>query len=165
MQTLLRIFDAIVKCAAMLGAFLLAMSVAVTVGDVILRPFGLRYFSWHVDAVELGLVIATFLLAPWILTVGAHVRVDVVLQILPARLAKGVERLAWGWGAVLCGWLGWLAIGELLSAAQRGTLFIRSFVIPEWWILTVVPYCFAALCVELVLRAAGLRSREERAAI
>lgn len=165
MPAVLRIFDAVLKCAAIFGALLLALTVVVTVGDVIGRLFGLRWFSWHVDAVELTLVIATFLLAPWILAIGAHVRVDIVLQILPARAAIVVERLALLWGAVLCALLGWLAVAELLSAAQRGTLFIRSFVIPEWWILTVVPYCFGALCLELLLRGAGLRDRTEQVAI
>lgn len=162
---LLRLHDAILKGAAVIGALILALSVAVTAGAVLGRMVGWRVFAWHVDAVELGLVLSTFLLAPWVLAEGAHVRVDIVLHLLPARISGIVERLAWGWGALLCGFLGWLAVDELLSAAQRGTLFIRAFVIPEWWILTVVPYCFVALCIELMLRAAGARRGDERAAI
>ena len=38
---------------------------------------------------------------------------------------------------------------------------IRSFVIPEWWVLTVAPFAFVTLAIEFALRTAGLRDRSE----
>jgi len=161
MSGLVRGFDAVLKFAAMIGAALIALTVVTTVGDVVARQVGSKLFYWQVDFVELALTASAFLIAPWLLTRGAHVRVDVAVAMLPARASAVVQRLANLLGTAICTILAVYAWQEMSGSAARGSIMIRSFVIPEWWVLTVAPFAFVTLAIEFALRTAGLRDRSE----
>lgn len=165
MTVFLRIFDAVLKGAAMIGAALIALTVVTTVGDVIARQIGSKLFYWQVDFVELALMGSAFLIAPWLLSLGAHVRVDVAVTMLPIRMGAALNRIANLLGTLICAVLAVYAWQEVTGSATRGSLMIRSFVIPEWWVLTVAPFAFVTLTVEFALRTLGVRDRRETVGI
>ena len=55
-------------------------------GDVI-RNFGFGGLPWSNEVSEYILYLVTLLSAPWLLRRGQHIRVDILLRALPARLA------------------------------------------------------------------------------
>src|SRR5204863_164745 len=59
--------------------------------DVLLRNVhivpGMLGIAWANEATEYALYLITVLVAPWLLRRGQHIRIDVVLRLLPPRLA------------------------------------------------------------------------------
>lgn len=161
MATLLRGFDAVLKLGAIIGAALIALTVFTTVGDVIARQLGSKLFFWQVDFVELALMSSAFLIAPWLLSRGAHVRVDIAITLLPDRVGQALNRLANLIGMLICIILAVFAVQEVIGSASRGSLIIRAFVIQEWWMLTFAPFAFVTLAIEFALRTFGVRDEQE----
>lgn len=138
-----------------LGVLVAASILFITVGisiDVIARNVGNSILPWMLEATEYCLFIATFLGAPWVLHLGEHVRIDMVVDKLPARAARGVEiamnLLGLGVSLVLL----WFSTKVTLTAHNDGALVIKELVFPEWWIFSVVVVSSVLLCIEFVVR-------------
>ncbi len=151
---------------ALLGSALLLGMVFVIVADVALRnlapagwPQGL---AWSNEVSEMLLYLIALSVAPWLLRRGQHIRVDIVLRAVPARLAWGFEALGDALGLICC--LAVVRYGALAAwdSYRSGALSIKTLVTPEWWILAPLPLAFAMLAVEMVLRLRRLL-RGERA--
>ena len=97
-QTFGRLFDILAALAALT---LLAMVLLVT-ADIVLRNVANVGFPWANEVTEYALYITTLLTAPWLLRRGQHVRIDLVLTLVPARLAWLMEILADAIGFVVC---------------------------------------------------------------
>ena len=83
-------FGRLLDALAAAGFALLLAMMLVIVGDVALRnipvpgmPQGL---AWSNEVSELMLYLITMCVAPWLLRRGQHIRVDIVLQVVPPRL-------------------------------------------------------------------------------
>lgn len=133
------------------GALVAGMALGVTV-DVVSRNLGFGGLPWMIEVTEDALYVATFLAAPWVLSLGAHVRVDLLLNVVPSATGRVMEILA-----DLCG-LGvslafvWFGYDATADAARIGSVIAKQLVIPEWWLLCVIPLSFLLMTVEFVLR-------------
>jgi TRAP-type C4-dicarboxylate transport system permease small subunit len=105
------------------------------------------------EAIEYGLLAATFLAAPWVLARNAHVTVDIGLMALSDRQRRLVGRLTNLLGAGLCATFLYYSLSAALASAARGSMIRTSFVIPEWWVLSVMPVAMALMMVEFLLRS------------
>ena len=74
-----RLFDALAIIAALI---LLAMVVIVT-ADIVLRNTLRTGISWANEVSEYSLYLMTLLTAPWLLRRGQHVRLDIILTLVP----------------------------------------------------------------------------------
>ena len=115
----------------MLVACLLLLAMTLLIGaDVVTRNLGLGGIAWSGEISEDILYLLTLLAAPWLLRRGQHIRVDILLRALPARIGWLLE---W-FGDVLglaCSlyfvWYGW----KVLSASyQAGAITIKTLVTP-----------------------------------
>ena len=74
---------ALVACAILFSMTLMICA------DVLLRNTsiipGLRGIAWSNEVSEATLYLVTMLTAPWLLRQGRHIRVDVLLRIVPKR--------------------------------------------------------------------------------
>jgi TRAP-type C4-dicarboxylate transport system permease small subunit len=143
-----RLFEALAKLAALL---LLAM-VAVVTGDIVLRNVLRGGIAWSNEVSEYALYFITLLTAPWLLRKGQHVRVDLVLTLVPARLARAMEVVADIAGLVVCAVL--VRTGLLMAhdSWRLGAITIKNLVFPEWWLLAPLPVAFALLAIEFAFR-------------
>ena len=143
-----RLFDAMAMAAALL---LLAMVIVVT-GDIALRNMTGTGFPWANEVSEYALYVTTLLTAPWLLRRGQHVRLDILLAVVPTRLAFAMEALADVIGFSVC--LVMVRYGALmtLESWRTGSITIKNLVFPEWWLLAPLPVVFALLTVEFVFR-------------
>ena len=149
-----RAYRLIVKSLAAAAALLLgAMTLAVSF-DVVARNIGLGAFPWILEVSEYALPLATFLAAPWLLTQNAHVRLDVLLQALPQRAARALERATSACGLAVCATLVVYGVRTIVNSAQQGAMVVKSIVFPEWWLYAPVPLCFALLAIEFAGRLA-----------
>jgi len=144
-------------CGLLAGAAIGLLALLIS-ADIFGRNLGLFNFPWLLEVSEYCLYVATFLAAPWVLRLGAHVRVDVLIEALPARAAAWLERLADTIGlavsAVLL-WYGWLAAYD---AFRLGSRIAKELIIPEWWLLCVIPLSALLLVIEFALRLGRARA-------
>ena len=83
---------------------------------------------------------------------GQHVRLDLLLGIIPARAAWVLEIVADLIGISAC--LVMVRYGWSMAADsyRLGSITIKNLVFPEWWLLWPLPLCFALLAAEFVFR-------------
>jgi TRAP-type C4-dicarboxylate transport system permease small subunit len=143
-----RLFDLLAIVAALI---LLAM-VAVVAADIVLRNTARIGFAWANEITEYALYLITLLTAPWLLRRGQHVRIDMVLAMVPPRLAWTMEAVADIVGLAASLVLIWYGTIMTIQSAQLGSLTIKNLVFPEWWLLAPLPVCFVLLALEFVFR-------------
>ena len=151
------VFDALAGMAALI---LLAMVVVVS-GDIILRNVARTGFPWANEVSEYALYIITLLTAPWLLRKGQHVRIDLVLTVVPPRVAWLMEGLGDIIGFIVCLVMMRYGVRMVVDSAMLGSLTIKNLVFPEWWLLVPLPVVFALLAFEFVFRFDRLRQGEK----
>ena len=147
-QTVARMFDFLAVIAAVT---LLAM-VALVTADIMLRNTLGIGFAWSNEVTEYALYLITLLTAPWLLRRGQHVRIDMMLVIVPPRLAWMCEAAADVIGLAASLVLLWYGTVMTAQSARLGSLTIKNLVFPEWWLLAPLPICFALLALEFIFR-------------
>jgi TRAP-type C4-dicarboxylate transport system permease small subunit len=149
---------------ALAGCFIMFAMMLVIVGDVALRNIAVpglpRGLAWSNEISELMLYVLTMCVAPWLLRQGQHIRVDILLQALPGRLAWTLEWVGDVLGLGCCLFMAWYGAKAAWSSWSSGALNIKTLVTPEWWTLAPLPVAFVLLSVEMVFRMARLQAGE-----
>lgn len=140
---------------------LLAMVVVVTV-DIALRNLTGRSIDWANEVSEYALYFMTLLAAPWLLRYGRHVRLDLVLVMVPPRVAWRIEMIADLLGLAVCMVLVWYGSAMTLESWRLGSITIKNLVFPEWWLLAPLPAAFGLLAIEFVFRLHRLLHGDRR---
>ena len=143
-----RVFDALAVAAALT---LLAMVVMVT-ADILLRNLTRTGFAWSNEVSEYALYVMTLLTAPWLLRRGQHVRLDLVLTIVPPRVAWLMEAVGDLLGFAVSIVLVRYGLSMTFDSWRLGAITIKNLVFPEWWLLWPLPVCFALLAAEFAFR-------------
>jgi TRAP-type C4-dicarboxylate transport system permease small subunit len=143
-----RLVDALASAAALI---LLAM-VGIVTADIVLRNLVGASFAWANEISEYALYLMTLLTAPWLLRRGRHVRLDIILTLVPARVAWLMEALGDVIGFAVCITLIRYGLDMTLDSARLGAVTIKNLVFAEWWLLAPLPAAFALLAVEFVFR-------------
>jgi TRAP-type transport system small permease protein len=137
---------------AVMAALTLLAMVAIVTADIVLRNTLRTGFGWANEITEYALYVITLLTAPWLLRCGQHVRIDMILAIVPPRLAWLMEAAADLVGLAASLVLVWYGTVMTAQSARLGSLTIKNLVFPEWWLLAPLPICFALLALEFVFR-------------
>lgn len=156
MAALSRLYGRLIAALALLGCLMLLAMMLVIVADVLLRnlapPGWPKGLAWSNEVSELMLYFITMALAPWLLRQGQHIRVDILLQAIPQRLAWALEWLGDALGLLCCVLLCHYGVWATLASYRAGALNIKTLVTPEWWSLAPLPVAFALLSIEMVFR-------------
>jgi TRAP-type C4-dicarboxylate transport system permease small subunit len=138
--------------AVVLGALIFLMCL-----DIAIRNFRIGSLPWLIELTEYALYAGTFLAAPWVLRLGSHVRVDVVLTSVPkrwaVRLEQFVDLVGHGISLVLV-YYGALAVWDAWSS---NLVARKTWDFEEWLLLVPIPVSGVLLAVEFVLRVARVK--------
>src|SRR3972149_11664304 len=93
-RTFAQAYRAVLHFLAVVAAVVLGLIAILVTLDVLMRNIGLGTLPWVSEVSEYSLPLATFFIAPWLLHKNQHVRLDVLLALLPRRIANGMERAA-----------------------------------------------------------------------
>ncbi len=149
---------------ALLGCAILLAMMLIIVADVALRNLlipGLpRGLAWSNEISELMLYLITMSVAPWLLRRGQHIRVDIVLQAIPHRLAWRLEWVGDVIGLACCAVIAWYGAQAAWSSYASGAVNIKTLVTPEWWALALLPLVFVLLGIEMIFRMIRLQRGE-----
>ena len=132
--------------------------------DVLLRNVpvvaGLPGLPWSNELSENMLYLITVLSAPWLLRQGQHIRVDIVLHMLPRHVAWYCEWVADALALVCCAAMTVYGTQATLASHASGSLTIKTLITPEWWMLAPLPAAFALLAIEVLFRMRRLYQGE-----
>lgn len=138
---------------ALLGAIcgsILVLMLVLTSVNVLMRYGFNAPIAWADQFTAYGLVYLTFIGAPYALSKGAHVSLDLFSGMLHSgnkdRLNFAVNIV----GILYCCLLGFLAFRELSRVIERETLVLDAIVIPEWIIVWVIPFSFTLLVLQFL---------------
>jgi TRAP-type C4-dicarboxylate transport system permease small subunit len=145
-------FGVLLDMLALLACALVALMVIVICADVLTRAARLGNLPWAAEVAEYTLYLSTFLAAPWLLREGKHVRMDMGLKAVPAHVAWAIELLADFVAAATCATLALASAKAALASAMQGSIVLKIFVFPEWWLITPAAVLFAVLSVEFGFR-------------
>ena len=143
-----RLFNALALAAALI---LLGMVIIVT-ADIVLRNSVGSGLVWANEVSEYSLYLMTLLTAPWLLRRGQHVRLDIILTLVPARVAWLMEAVGDLLGFAVSVVLVRYGFAMTYVSWRLGAITIKNLVFPEWWLLAPLPVTFALLAVEFVFR-------------
>ena len=149
---------------ALAGCAVLLLMMLVICADVFLRNVrvvpGMLGVPWANEVTEYALYLITMLTAPWLLRQGLHIRVDVLLRVIPRRLAWycewAVDLIALGCCAVIA----FYGVKAVLSSNAIGGTVVKVLSVPEWWLLAPLPATFVLLAIEVLFRMQRLYAAE-----
>jgi len=154
------LYGRLLSALALAGCAVLFAMMMVICLDVLLRNVrivpGWVGIAWANEATEYALYLITILVAPWLLRQGQHIRIDVVLRILPPRLAWVCE---WACDLVAlgcCVLMAYAAHQVTAGSMAKGFTVVKTLAFPEWWLLAPLQACFVLLAIEIVFRMARL---------
>jgi TRAP-type transport system small permease protein len=149
--------------ALLLVACLLLLIMTFLIGaDVLLRNIGLGGVAPSNEISEDIIYLVTLLAAPGLLRQGQHIRVDIVLRVLPAKVGWLLEWLGDILGMTCCLYFVWYGVRVAVASFASGALSIKTLVMPEWWLLAPIPLAFVLLSAEFAFRMHRLAMAERR---
>src|SRR5262245_33919883 len=160
MAVLSRAYGALLD-ALMAVAALLVLGMTLMIGaDVASRNIGYGGIAWSNEVSEYILYLVTLLSAPWLLRRGQHIRVDILLRALPARLAYALEWVADALGLACA--LYFVVYGWRVAAASyaAGPTTRQTLALLRGWILATLPIAFLLVSIEFVFRSDRLAHAE-----
>jgi TRAP-type C4-dicarboxylate transport system permease small subunit len=152
MTRLSNVFGKLLNALAVAAALTLLAMVVMVTADILLRNLTRTGFAWSNEVSEYALYVITLLTAPWLLRRGQHVRIDLVLTLVPVRVAWLMEAASDVLGFAVCLVMMRYGFKMSIESAVLGSITIKNLVFPEWWLLWPLPVCFALLAAEFVFR-------------
>ena len=142
-------------------ALLFGMMLAICV-DVFLRNVAVpgmpRGFALASDLSESAIYLMTLLVAPYLLRSGRHIRIDLLLHMVPARIGWLMELVAASAMLFCCVAMVWYGLVVTGRSAGSSAMLIKTVVYPEWWSLAPLPCVFVLLSLEAIFRLRSLLS-------
>jgi TRAP-type C4-dicarboxylate transport system permease small subunit len=145
-----------ISALALFGCLLLLAMMLIIVTDVALRNFavsgGPQGLGWSNEVSEFLLYLITLCVAPWLLRQGQHIRVDILLQAIPKKLAWALEWVGDLLGLACCLVMSTYGAQATWASYSANSLSIKTLVTPEWWSLAPLPVVFILLSIEMIFR-------------
>ena len=148
----MKAYRLVLQAFAWVAAIVLGLMALAVTFDVVARNLGFGNTGWVVELSEYSLPVATLLVAPWLLHRNEHVRLDVVVVLLPARISLWLERCADVLGILICAVFVWYGSKLIYDSARLGSMVVKTLSIPEWWQYALVPVSFFLLAIEFARR-------------
>jgi TRAP-type C4-dicarboxylate transport system permease small subunit len=152
LNTIIDVFERITLWMAVVAASLvLAMSGWITY-DVLTRYFLDFASPWAFDLSEYALVWITFLGAPWVLLQDRHVRIELLVDVLP-RSAQRILGITVSIIAICaCLVLAWKTGVAALQYIERDIMMARIWRIPRIWPYCIIPIGSTIMALAFMVR-------------
>ena len=148
MATLSRWYGRLLDALLLLACLLLLTMTLLIGADVLSRNVGLGGIAPSNELSEDIIYLVTLLAAPGLLRQGQHIRVDILLRVLPDTIAWLLEWLGDILGMICCLYFVWYGTRVAVASFASGALSIKTLIMPEWWLLAPMPVAFVLLGVE-----------------
>lgn len=130
---------------------LLALPALITL-DVAVRLLRIGNIKWSADVSEYLLFLSTFLGAPWLMRLGLHVRVDVLLSALGKGAARRFEQALDLFCIGICGVLAYYGFLAAVDAYRLELKQYKALTVYDWPFHAVFVFTMVLLVVEFARR-------------
>jgi TRAP-type transport system small permease protein len=162
MATLSRWYGRLLDALLLLACLLLLTMTLLIGADVLSRNVGLGGIAPSNELSEDIIYLVTLLAAPGLLRQGQHIRVDILLRVLPDTIGWLLEWLGDILGMICCLYFVWYGTRVAVASFASGALSIKTLIMPEWWLLAPMPLAFTLLGIEFLFRMHRLALSERR---
>ena len=139
------------RLAYLAAGLTLAMSLWITF-DVLGRNLFGWSAPWAFDLSEYSLVWMTFLAAPWVLLQDRHVRIEILVDVVPPAVQRVLGILVSLAAIGACGVLAWRTGLAAADYFQNDIMMPRIWRIPRIWPYVIVPVGSALLMLAFIVR-------------
>ncbi len=133
------------------AALTLAMSLWITF-DVLGRNLFGWSAPWAFDLSEYSLVWITFLAAPWVLLQDRHVRIEILVEVVPRAAQRILGIVVSLFAIAACAVLAWRTGLAAVDYYNNDIMMPRIWRIPRIWPYVIVPVGSALLMLAFVVR-------------
>jgi len=164
MEALSQWHGKLLSALALIACAILFLMTLMICADVLLRNVrlipGVDGLAWSNEISETTLYLVTMLTAPWLLRQGRHIRVDVLLRVIPKKLGWYCEWASDLLALASCATMAVYGARATLASWKAGSMSVKTLVMPEWWLLAPLPVAFLLLAVEMLFRMRRLYAGE-----
>ena len=128
---MLRYIRILFRALALLGASSFGVAAVITVVDVTLRKFGFGILG-VVDYVQLFVIAGAFLAMPCAFAENVHVRVDLIIEMLPSLIRKIIVIATYLLTLVFVSALFWENKNGLMRVIENNDISM-NIGLPMWW--------------------------------
>lgn len=139
-----RALDFLYAASGVLGAFFMVLMAALVAVQIFARLLGLQVPSAD-DFARLAMAASAFLGLAFALRSGAHIRVTLFIERVPARVQRVLEIACLAAAAGVSAWFAWCTGETALDSWRFGEFTIGQVPIPKW-----IPLAGMALGIALV---------------
>ncbi|MBI4284641.1 MAG: TRAP transporter small permease [Chloroflexi bacterium] len=146
-------FDRLLRYLSVILGGLIAYLVLGVTYEVIMRYVFNHPSQWSVDATEYSLLFILFLGSAWVLAGEAHVKVDILLVILPRRVQHVMNAVTSAIAAVGCALFFWQSVTQTWTAFVGKEFIWKSLILPKWPSWAVMSFGMLLLVIQFSRRA------------
>ncbi len=148
-----RVLDFLIFAGAVLAVAILVALVASVAFEVVMRYFLNRPTRWVVEFSEYALLWLAFLGGAWVLREEAHVKVEMLVETLPARAQEITHIVTSLVGMVMCALFCWVSAVFILELYDSGEVLFRSIQVKKWAVMSVMAPGLLLLTLQFMRRA------------
>lgn len=135
---------------AWIAALLIIYVMLTIAGDVVGRYFLNSPIGWAIEFAEYALMAIPFLSMAWLVRVGGHVSIDLVLNALHRRMRYILGIVVNLLATATCGLAAYFAILTTLSQYEREVMTIGIYPIEKYLLISVVAFGLVLTFIEFL---------------
>jgi TRAP-type C4-dicarboxylate transport system permease small subunit len=152
MRRVIAAYDRLLEALGLLPGVIVG-AIALAIGaDVVLRDAGYGGIYGMIEIIEYAILVLAMAGVGHVTRLGRHVTVDIVPDQLPARWAWRVTLFAQAIATIVALVFLWFAAGATIDVWRAGTQLYKSFTLPEWLPLAMIPIGFLFVSLECLRR-------------
>jgi TRAP-type C4-dicarboxylate transport system permease small subunit len=136
------VLDRVVDFLAGVAGVVLCALIALICVDVTARNFRLFPIPWSLEVAQYALYAMTYIAAPWVLKIGGHISVDLLVQNLPESRARTIGRFTSIAGGLVSAVLFYYSVRVIISFILQEQLVHGALIFPKWWVYIPAPVTF-----------------------
>lgn len=153
MAALGRGVDRLLDAMTYVAAGLLLVMCASVIFEIFMRYLLNRPTRWVVEFSEYMLLYMAFLAGAWVLRSEGHVKIDLLVEVLPPNVQTVLHRTTSWVGALVCGLFFWFSATFTWETFETGEVLFRAVHVPKWIVLLVIPIGLLPLTLQFIRRA------------
>jgi len=149
------VFDRIIDSLAGVSGVILLGIMFIICYEVVMRYFFRNAPTWAIEVTEYGLYLLAFLGAAWLLKLGRHIRVDVVVNLFGIKSQTWLSIATSILGAIICLVITGFGVDANIDYFHRNVMMERVLIFPKYTLLLFIPLGCFLLSIQFLRQAYG----------
>jgi C4-dicarboxylate transporter DctQ subunit len=143
-----KIFDRIITWVAYVSGWIIIIMMLSISYEVVMRYFFRAPTAWVVDFSGYMQYVLVLLGTPWVLKIGSHTRLDILLNKFSGRIQTILNIITSSIALLACAIFFWKGFEATWGAYQRGDFLYREVEVPLALLFVFIPVAFLLLCIQ-----------------